>query len=208
MRNEGRRSILPLFVGFLVVFVCSLLLGIYLGRMLGESGKEEVGSYVEMQKEAGKEEIAQEETPTPSPDELPEESLTFEPSEEEASGTPAPEESPRVEPLAEQAPSPTPQPHPTISERKVASLPRVEDMGIYTVQVGSFSSEDAAMRLERRLKSSGYPAFIKKTAVAGKGTWYRVRVGTFKTREEATAYGEALKSSEPGVKAIFVTINN
>lgn len=212
MENRGK-GILPIFFGFFVVFVCSLLLGVYMGRMLVEGGREEAGSYVEMQSTTEKQELAQEEAPTPSPMDIPKESLTIEPSEEEAplseaevSETPLPEGTPSSAPLAEEAPSPTPQP--PKSSKQVASLPSADEGGIYTVQVGSFNSEDAAVRLERMLKSNGYPAFVKKSTVAGKGTWYRVRVGTFKTREEALSYGEALKSSEPRVKATLVTVNN
>src|SRR3989337_2759286 len=58
------------------------------------------------------------------------------------------------------------------------------------------------------LKSKGYPAFIKTAEVPGKGTWYRVRIGTFTTRVTAKLYANNLKNLEPSIKFVFITVNN
>ncbi|MEW6145206.1 MAG: SPOR domain-containing protein [Thermodesulfobacteriota bacterium] len=88
------------------------------------------------------------------------------------------------------------------------SLPHVDPEGAYTVQIGSFQDQKQANSLASALQSKGYPVFIKSMTSPDNKIWYRVRVGTFKDLETAKAYGESLKSSEPGVKLVFITINN
>jgi cell division protein FtsN len=79
--------------------------------------------------------------------------------------------------------------------------------GRFTVQIASFPQLEEAQKMEQSLKSKSLPAFIQKTDLPGKGTWYRVRVGTFNTIEQARLYGEALKSSELGIDAVLITSN-
>lgn len=62
--------------------------------------------------------------------------------------------------------------------------------GEFTVQIGSFQKSGDASALVRQLGGEGYPAY----AVAspdGKGT--RVRIGYFKTREDARRFGAIFK---------------
>jgi rare lipoprotein A len=54
----------------------------------------------------------------------------------------------------------------------------------FTVQVGSFTSEENARRLERWLSSSRADVEIARRTIGG-DTFYRVRVGNFTTRGEA-----------------------
>ena len=55
----------------------------------------------------------------------------------------------------------------------------------YTLQVGSFESKKHADSLSRKLKKKGYAAYSISSNIPMKGTWHRVRVGHFKTIEEA-----------------------
>lgn len=75
-------------------------------------------------------------------------------------------------------------------------FPETDQDGNYTVQLGSFQSIDAAYALEKKLLSKGYPCFVIKSAIPNKGTWYRVRVGTFKTKDKAADYAQQLKNNE------------
>ena len=75
-------------------------------------------------------------------------------------------------------------------------FPETDQDGLYTVQLGSFQSIDSAYALEKKLLAKGYPCFVIKSAIPNKGTWYRVRVGTFKTKDKASAYAEKLKKTE------------
>lgn len=75
-------------------------------------------------------------------------------------------------------------------------FPETDQDGLYTVQLGSFQSIDSAYALEKKLLSKGYPCFVIKSAIPNKGTWYRVRVGTFKTKDKASDYAQQLKNNE------------
>ena len=79
--------------------------------------------------------------------------------------------------------------------------------GDYTVQVASFSEIDSARDLENSLKSKTYPAYIKVAQIPGKGTWYRVRVGEFNTKNDALSFAENLKTEQPYINSAFVTAN-
>jgi len=57
--------------------------------------------------------------------------------------------------------------------------------GVYSVQVSSTKDPAAADALVNKLTDKRYRAIKTKAEVAGKGTWYRVRVGGFNSPEEA-----------------------
>jgi cell division septation protein DedD len=74
-----------------------------------------------------------------------------------------------------------------------ASAP-VNPAGGFAVQVSSHRDVAAAQAECRRLLTAGYPAHPSKSATST-GTWYRVYVGPFSTREEARRYQEKLKGN-------------
>jgi soluble lytic murein transglycosylase len=84
------------------------------------------------------------------------------------------------------------------------NLTAVDSSGRFTIQIASFSEVEQAEEMKEALKSKGYPAFIQRVDLPGKGTWYRVRVGTFSTKEEAKQYGDTIKSIVPSIKSVFV----
>ena len=55
-----------------------------------------------------------------------------------------------------------------------------------TIQVASFKDQKDADRLVAKLKKGKYPAYSAIGVIPGKGIWYRVRIGYFKTRAGAT----------------------
>ncbi|MCH7927520.1 MAG: lytic transglycosylase domain-containing protein [Candidatus Dadabacteria bacterium] len=69
--------------------------------------------------------------------------------------------------------------------------------GKYLIQLASYPKLGLAQELEHVLKSKGYPAFIQKAYLPSRGTWYRVRIGSFTTKQEAQIYKNSLKTSEP-----------
>lgn len=79
--------------------------------------------------------------------------------------------------------------------------------GRYTVQVASFPDKASAEEMEMRFKAKRYPAYSEEVKIPGKGTWYRVKIGKFTTQGEANRYGNDMKSAEPGVDSILVTMN-
>jgi len=61
----------------------------------------------------------------------------------------------------------------------------------YTVQVGAFGAVENAENLSKKLSGTYSDVIISPTASGGQ-TLYRVRIGTFQTREEAAAFADKL----------------
>lgn len=57
--------------------------------------------------------------------------------------------------------------------------------GALTIQVASLKDAATAQRIVANLKKDGYPAYLSRIAITGKGIWFRVRVGSYKDREQA-----------------------
>src|SRR3990172_9268786 len=125
-------------------------------------------------------------------------------------------ETKKVEPIKKDiAASPTILPTPVAPavkkpelQKNIAALPPIQSGGRYTVQIAAFQKEEEAKQIVNNLKSKGYPAFIKTAEVPGKGTLYRVRIGTFTTRVTAKLYANNLKNLEPSIKFVFITVND
>jgi cell division protein FtsN len=66
--------------------------------------------------------------------------------------------------------------------------------GNWTIQVASFNDQAQANDRAARLKSGGVDARVVRAEIPGKGTWYRVYIGSAGTREEALSYGNQLKA--------------
>ena len=73
-------------------------------------------------------------------------------------------------------------------EKAPSSLPAaVETTGKLTIQVASMKDGAAAERIVANLKKDGYPAYVSRIVIPDKGLWFRVRVGRYTNREQATA---------------------
>jgi DedD protein len=65
--------------------------------------------------------------------------------------------------------------------------------GEWVLQVGIHKTEDAASAMASKLKAKGFPAYTLNVATGGtglSGSYYRVRIGAFATRDDALRYGE------------------
>ncbi|RKI74779.1 SPOR domain-containing protein [Corallococcus sp. AB049A] len=60
--------------------------------------------------------------------------------------------------------------------------------GAFTLQLSAFQSRQDADRFAARLRDRGYAPYILAAEVPGKGTWYRVRMGSFASKEAAGRY--------------------
>lgn len=87
-------------------------------------------------------------------------------------------------------------------------LPRTDPGGAFTVQLGSFKNRDMAVDLEKKMNSRGYPSFVRKAVIPGKGEWYRVRIGTFNDKSKAELYADLLLKREGYLKGAYVTRND
>lgn len=72
----------------------------------------------------------------------------------------------------------------------------------YAVQVASSQSEEKALALVNRLKTKDYPAYLEEAEIKGE-KWYRVRVGSFRNRDDAQKLVDKLKEKE-GLKDALV----
>jgi len=75
---------------------------------------------------------------------------------------------------------------------------------VYTVQVAAVKVAKDADRLVGQLKKKGYPAYRIISKVQGKGIWFRVRVGKYKSKADARDTMQKLEKS--GMKPILVLV--
>jgi DedD protein len=65
--------------------------------------------------------------------------------------------------------------------------------GTWTLQLGASLNRENAERQAGRLREKGYAPYIVSADVPGKGTWYRVRMGSFPSKDAATRYLQDFK---------------
>jgi len=100
-------------------------------------------------------------------------------------------DSPRaVVPSASRAPMvvpPPPRPVQVASKTTttVELTPPPKDLGKFTVQVGASQDKSEARKLEQRVRAAGLKPYVVEADLGAKGTWYRVRVGSFADRDAA-----------------------
>lgn len=62
----------------------------------------------------------------------------------------------------------------------------------FSLQIGSYSSKEEADQRATTLKNFDLSPFTREVEVSGKGKWYRVYLGRFKTKAEAKQSGDKL----------------
>jgi cell division septation protein DedD len=67
---------------------------------------------------------------------------------------------------------------------------------VYSIQVASYKNLDGAVKRIAELIESGYDAYYKKTSIKGKGTWQRIFVDKFKSKEEALLQARTMKDQK------------
>ena len=72
-------------------------------------------------------------------------------------------------------------------KRAVKPEPRAAAGG-FTLQLSSTQRRADADRFAARLREKGYAPMVNEAQVPGRGTWYRVRLGSFTSREGAARY--------------------
>ncbi|MFH0799959.1 MAG: SPOR domain-containing protein [Pseudomonadota bacterium] len=88
------------------------------------------------------------------------------------------------------------------SDTSVVRVKSVENAR-YSVQIGSYPQMGEATRIVDKWKGKGYPAYVMIADIPDRGRWYRVRIGGFGTREDATRYLKEFQSRE-SVEALIV----
>jgi len=85
--------------------------------------------------------------------------------------------------------------------RYVKEVRYVASSGPYTIQVGSFHERDNAMRLKAGLDLKYRAVYVSETTI-DETTYYRVRVGTFSSKEEA--FSVASNLAEEGYSPLIM----
>ena len=68
--------------------------------------------------------------------------------------------------------------------------------GLYAIQIAAMKDGTAAERIVANLKKDGYSAYLSRIVIPGKGLWFRVRVGSYPSREQAAADMKRLTQSK------------
>ncbi|MEI8011403.1 MAG: SPOR domain-containing protein [Candidatus Omnitrophota bacterium] len=84
----------------------------------------------------------------------------------------------------------TPAAHPASGLVNVPKAAKAHDA--YAVQVASFKDKVRADVVLKQLKDKGYSAYVMMSDLGARGVFYRVRVGSFATEEEAKKNHEAI----------------
>jgi DedD protein len=110
---------------------------------------------------------------------------------------------PSSEPSAEsKSPPPSPKLTPTVPTSATqgaakSSVPKPPQAtapnGTWTLQLGASPNREDAERQASRMREKGYAPYITAAEVPGKGTWYRVRMGSFPSKDAATRYLQDFK---------------
>jgi cell division protein FtsN len=78
--------------------------------------------------------------------------------------------------------------------------------GSWTVQLSAYQDRNEADRFAAGLRDKGYAPYIVEANVAGKGTWFRVRMGRFASKDAASRYLDDFKR-ETSMSAIVTSAN-
>ncbi|MDP1824648.1 MAG: SPOR domain-containing protein [Archangium sp.] len=78
--------------------------------------------------------------------------------------------------------------------------------GAWTVQLSAYQDRAEADRFAAGLRDKGYAPYIVEATIPGKGTWFRVRMGRFGTKEAASRYMDDFRR-ETSMNAIVTTSN-
>jgi cell division septation protein DedD len=123
----------------------------------------------------------------------------------EPSTTNEPETVAVAEPKLEPEPTPrlpeTPKPEPVTTRTNDAGAlkeafgkvsrqaePPAAGDGAWTLQLSAYQDKAEAERFAAGLRDKGYAPYIVQAEVAGKGTWFRVRMGRFGSKDAASTY--------------------
>lgn len=75
--------------------------------------------------------------------------------------------------------------------------------GGFQLQVSSFRTRDEGEAFAKQLRERGHKAYVSEANVAGRGTWFRVRVGPFSTQQQAAQYRTSFEEREHVVPFII-----
>jgi cell division septation protein DedD len=155
-----------------------------------EPAKAEPVKVESVKVESVKVEVARAEAARPAPKAAEKVAAKAEPAKQ-APAKPAP-----AKPALAKAPAPAPvvaravasTAQPSATPARAAAPTGTSADGAFSLQLSASQSRAEADRFVAKLRERGYAPFIVQAAVEGKGTWYRVRMGRFGSKEAAARY--------------------
>ena len=90
------------------------------------------------------------------------------------------------------------------AKKEILSAQKPNSKLRYTLQIASYPEKGMAEDDIKKMKQRGYAAFIVASDLPGKGTWYRVRLGSFSNKALAEKLQKELRAKE-GISP-FITI--
>jgi cell division septation protein DedD len=93
---------------------------------------------------------------------------------------------------------------PPLVKPKEKAPPAAARPGKFVLQAGALKSKDAAEGLRGRIERAGYRANVSRTVTKNRTELFRVRIGPFRTREEAN---KAMKAIGSGLKIDVILLH-
>ncbi len=100
---------------------------------------------------------------------------------------------PSPQPMARKAAPVARKPETTARKKEKAPVAVPSGKGKFLLQAGAMKSRDTAEAVRRRLDRGGFKAKVVRAATREHGEMYRVRIGPFGSREEATKAMKAIR---------------
>lgn len=128
--------------------------------------------------------------------------------------TPKPKKAP-PEKKAE-APKPKPKAAEPVKEKKISkaatkTIAKTETPApegqVYAIQISSLGNQANAQKFVSNYKPfDSRKPYIVEVNIPGKGTWYRIKIGRFKTKEQALAY-QSIFEAKKGIKNTILALD-
>ncbi len=100
------------------------------------------------------------------------------------------EQKPKPSPPAPSRPAPAPGKPSGLGANEIPAAEKP-----YTIQVASLKDARTADALVEKLRAGGYPAYRELAVIEGKGTWHRVRIGSYTGPQDAARTLARLKDA-------------
>lgn len=206
--RSKKRFIIILLCELLVIVAVYLLVNYYLHKPEPDQTKKPVPARITRPKAVKKAPSAipapetQPQKPSPTAVEKPAPAEQKEPAAPEKSSAPAVEQKSEEEKTVSPEKKADPSTEQVKSQPAVSKTPDRQQASVkrpYSIHVYSFKAKQDAEKEIKRLRDRGYDAYLATVELENKGTWHRVKIGHYATRDDAQQAAEAFRQKHPRV---------
>ena len=209
-----KRQLVALFTGGIIALILVFILGVLFGRNL--ASRKMVAEQAKIAKKAY---FPEKQTPKPSPEKQqkqesakeilkkieeqkpPKQLVQAKKEEKVGAESEAKKESEEIKKIIEKSEGTEEKPKETKQQETKTEQPKEP---AYTIQVASFPEKESAQKLLGELKNKKWNAFMESAEIPGKGTYWRVYVGKYSTKEQAQKALIIFKAREQKFKDAFI----